>query len=58
MFNRKRVCDVCGVMFVRGLEMKALHDGIQPWKKKIFVCEKCENVMKLMILQYRRKHGE
>lgn len=51
----KKVCDVCGAQFVRGLSLKALHDGINPWKKKIFICDKCENVIKLMILQHRRK---
>jgi hypothetical protein len=35
--------------------MKALHYGIAPWQKKIFVCEKCENVIKLMVLKIRRK---
>ena len=52
-----KVCDVCGVKFVRGLQLKALHDGIEPWKKRIYICEKCENVMKLMILQQRKRRG-
>ncbi len=52
---KDRVCDVCGVKFVRGLQLKALHDGINPWKKRIYICEKCENVIKLMILQTRKK---
>ena len=53
--RKNRVCDVCGVKFIRGLELKALHDGIAPWKKRIYICDKCENVMKLMILQYRKR---
>ena len=52
---KDRACDVCGVKFVRGLQLKALHDGINPWKKRIYICEKCENVIKLMILKIRRK---
>jgi len=52
---KKRVCDICGMKFERGLQMKALHDGIAPWQKKIFVCDKCENVIKLMVLKIRRK---
>lgn len=54
---KDRVCDVCGVKFVRGLQLKALHDGVEPWKKRIYICEKCENVMKLMILQQRKRRG-
>ena len=54
---KDKVCDVCGVKFVRGLQLKALHDGIEPWKKRIYICEKCENVMKLMILQQRKRRG-
>ena len=52
---RESICDVCGCRFERGLKLKALHNGINPWKKRIFVCDKCENVLKLMILQYRKK---
>lgn len=55
MLSHKKVCDICGCKFVRGLSIKALHDGIDPWNKKIFICEKCENVIKLMVLQYRKK---
>ena len=55
MKKRKRICDICGMPFQRGLQMKALHDGIAPWQKKIFVCEKCENVIKLIVLKIRRK---
>lgn len=55
--RKNRVCDVCGVKFIRGLELKALHDGIAPWKKRIYICDKCENVMKLMILQQRKRRG-
>ena len=51
---REKICDVCGVKFIRGLEIKALHKGISPWTKKIFICDKCENVMKLLILQHRK----
>ncbi len=54
---KDRICDVCGTKFVRGLQLKALHDGIEPWKKRIYICEKCENVMKLMILQQRKRRG-
>ena len=50
-----KICDVCGCEFKRGLKIRALHRGIDPWKKRIFVCEKCENVVKLMILQYRKR---
>ena len=53
--SKKKVCDICGAEFVRGVQVKALHDGIAPWKKKLYVCEKCENVMKLLVLQHRRK---
>lgn len=52
---KERICDICGCKFKRGLSLKALHDGIAPWQKKIFICEKCENVIKLMVLQVRKK---
>lgn len=52
---KQRVCDICGMKFERGFQVKALHDGINPWKKKLFICEKCENVIKLMVLKIRRK---
>ncbi len=51
----KKVCDICGVKFERGLQIKALHKGINPWQKRIFICDKCENVIKLMVLQVRKK---
>ena len=50
-----KVCDICGCLFERGVSVKALHKGINPWKRRIFVCEKCENVVKMMVLQYRKK---
>lgn len=55
MRTRKKICDICGMPFERGFQVKALHDGINPWKKKLFICEKCENVIKLMVLKIRRK---
>lgn len=51
---KERICDVCGVKFVRGLKIRALHKGISPWTKRIFICEKCENVLKLLILKHRK----
>ena len=53
--KKDRICDVCGCKFITGIKIKALKKGISPWNKRIFVCEKCENVMKLMILHYRKK---
>lgn len=53
--KRRKICDICGTPFARGIQIRALHDGIAPWQKKIFVCEKCENAIKLMVLKVRRK---
>ncbi len=50
-----RICDICGEEFKRGLSVKALHKGINPWKRKIFVCDKCEYILKHLVLAYRRK---
>ena len=50
-----KICDICGCPFDRGLKLRALHNGIDPWKKRIFICDKCENVIKLMVLQHRRR---
>lgn len=50
-----KVCDICGSPFKRGLCMHKYFNGIIPWKKSIYVCEKCENVIKRMVLQYRKR---
>lgn len=47
-----RICDTCGQPFYKGIKIFGIG------KKKQIMCEKCENVMKLMILKYRRKRGE
>jgi hypothetical protein len=52
MFKRTKICDICGQPFYKGIKIQGLG------KKKEIACEKCENVMKLMILKYRRKRGE
>lgn len=52
---REKVCDICGMKFVRGLKIRALRNGIAPWNKKIFICDKCENVIKLMVLKNLRR---
>jgi hypothetical protein len=51
MFKREKVCDVCGYPSRKGIKMAGFG------KKRQFVCEKCENAMKLMILQIRRRKG-
>lgn len=50
MFNKVKVCDICGQTFYKGVKIPGIA------KKTQIVCEKCENVMKLMILKYRRKN--
>lgn len=54
---KSRVCDICGNTFEHGVVVKTLHSGINPWKKKSYICYKCENVMKLLVLQHRRKES-
>lgn len=48
-WTRLKSCDICGALS---------HDGLKIRKrgslKKIFICEKCANVGKKMILTYRR----
>lgn len=55
---KDRVCDICGMKFDKGFVVKTLHSGINPWKKKAYVCLKCENTLKLLVLQHRKKRGE
>ena len=50
-----KICDICGEKFKGGLAVKAINEKFHPWKKKILVCDKCEYVLKRLILAYRRK---
>jgi len=43
-----RICDTCGQPFAKGIKIIGFR------KKNELMCEKCENVMKLMILKHRR----
>ena len=54
----EKVCDICGLKFERGIQMKAIRKGLAPWQKRTYVCEKCENVLKLIVLKYRRNKGK
>lgn len=49
LFQRYKTCDTCGQLFYRGIRIGGVG------KRGQVMCEKCENVMKLMILKYRRK---
>lgn len=42
-----KICDICGKPFRKGIRIKGFR------KKSELMCEKCENVMKLMILRIR-----
>lgn len=47
--NRKpKICDICGQPFYKGARIKGFR------KRNELMCEKCENVMKLLILRVRR----
>ena len=50
----KKVCDICGETFVKGLKVKDMRYGTMPWNKKIYVCDKCEHVLKMLVLSHRR----
>lgn len=51
---KKHICDICGFEFNKGIQMKEIRAGLIPKKKNIYICEKCSNVMKMVILSYRR----
>lgn len=55
--KKEKICDICGAPFKRGISVRTILDGVAPWKTKAYICEKCENVIKLMVLQYRKKKG-
>lgn len=46
---RDRICDVCGCKIDKGIKLKGFR------KKTQYMCEKCENTLKLTILQVRKK---
>jgi len=49
-----KICDVCGEPFTKGLKAKGIRCGVAPWKKKVYVCDKCSHVIKMLILSHRR----
>ena len=48
MIFRRKVCDICGEEFSRGIKIKGIR------KRSTRVCEKCELVIRAAILAHRR----
>lgn len=48
MKRAEKICDVCGRPFEKGIKIFGFK------KRNELMCDKCENVFKLMILKYRR----
>lgn len=46
--RRMKICDICGKPFDKGIKIKGFR------KRDELMCDKCENVVKLMILKFRR----
>lgn len=50
---KERVCSVCGEKSKEGLLIQRIDEKIFP-PSPSFVCNKCEHVMKMLILSHRR----
>lgn len=52
----KHYCDICGQLLEpdKGLVLKGIKRAWVPWKKKYYICDKCEYVAKRIILGYRK----
>ncbi len=51
---KARKCDICQMEGKRGMKVRLVGFGWPPWKK-LFVCEKCMNTMKVLVRSYRRE---
>lgn len=50
-----RVCDICGRESKQGMTLKKAKWGVLPWKRKLYMCDKCWDVLQNLILGYRRR---
>lgn len=46
-------CDICRQEFKDGLKLKGIKKGL-PWKRSYYICDKCEYVLKRVVLSYRK----